>query len=124
MRIPSVEGSGFSLILEKDDDGNDVWSVGDDDGSWRWVDICVTSRSYRNAVAEAKDRLRRIGEHRKAISDGALLKYAKEHPKHGRPRIYEALINKGYGVTKSRVDKALAIRDAGGRLKGGADRQG
>lgn len=120
----SVEAGEISLILEKAEGGCDVWSVGDDDGRWRWIDICVTSRSYRNAVAEAKDRLRRIGEHRKAISDGALLQYAKDHPKHGRPRIYKALRDAGYGVTKQRVDKVLAIRDAGGRLKGGAKGRG
>jgi hypothetical protein len=115
-----IEGDELDLIRE--DDG--TWSVGDNDGGTRWIDICVTYRSYKNAVAEAKDRLHIIGEHRKAISDGALLQYAKDHPKHGRPRIYKALRDAGYGVTKQRVADALAIRDAGDRLKGGAERQG
>ena len=50
--------------------------------------------------------LRRIGEHRKAISDEALLEYVKAHPKHGRPRIYKELRDAGYGVTKQRVENA------------------
>ena len=74
----SIEGGGFNLIQKEG--GGDVWSVGDDDGRWHWVDIRVTYRSYRTAVEEARDMLRRIGEDRKAMSDEALLRLRQGPP--------------------------------------------
>jgi hypothetical protein len=110
-----VDVGEFSLIRE--DDG--AWSVGDADGNWRWGEIRVTPRSYRTAVESARDMRRRIGEHRKAISDKALREYVNDRPTLGRPRIYAELTAAGYGVTKQRVQNAIEDRDGGLRLKGG-----
>lgn len=109
-----IEVGEFSLILE--DAG--TWSVGD--GRWRWVEIHVTYRGCRTAEAEARDRLRRIGAHRKAISNEALQDYVNARPELGRPRLCKALTKAGYGVTRQRVANAVENRHAGkDRLKGG-----
>jgi len=116
-RVYKGTGSNPSLVKE-----NDVWSI--EDGAWRWVDVRLSRRSCRTAEEEAREELRRIGEHRKAISDEAILKYAKDHPKLGRPRIYKELRDAGYGVTKQRVQNAIDNRDASKeRLKGGRPSQ-
>jgi len=116
-----VGGGGLSLIYE--DDG--TYSVGDDADQWRWVDIHLTNRSCRTALDEARDVLRRFGEHRSLISDEKLKTYVEAHQKLGRPRLYKKLRADGYAVTKRRVANAVENRDSGSaRLKGGRPRQG